>query len=145
MTFLVACTLALIPASEDTDWISAQGGQWRLDNDGFIVEINLSSSWITDVDLRRIANCERLQKLDLSHTRVTNVGLEHIADLPNVREVNLYYAVFVSDGGVAHLSNWRRLEHLDLQGTQITSRSLESISRLTELRSAEPIGCRQAK
>jgi internalin A len=137
MTYLIACTLSLMSAVEDTGWISSQGGQWKADDDGYVVEIDLSSSWITDMDLRRIAGHRRLQKLDLSHTRVTNAGLEHLAVLPDVRELNLYYAAYVSDGGVAHLTNWRRLEHLDLQGTQITSRSLESISRLTELRSLD--------
>ena len=137
MVFFTVFILTLPTVTTDTDWITSHGGRYIVNSAGDIVEIELSSTWITDVDLTHIAKFEHVEKLALSHTRITDAGLEHLRRLGNVRELDLYYAEYVTDSGLGHLVDWTRLERLDLKGTKITSRSLEHISRLINLRSLD--------
>ena len=115
----------------------AQGGRFTPDTAGRIVAVSLASTWITDLDLERVGALENLQKLDLSHTPITDVGLEHLKGLRNITDLNLYYAEYITDGGLANLTGWNRLERLDLHGTKITSKSLEAIGRLSGLMSLD--------
>lgn len=131
--------IALAAASEaDTgQWIRAQGGQFAADAAGRIVAVNLASTWITDVDLERIGELENLERLDLSHTPVTDVGLEHLKALRHITSLNLYFAEYISDSGLANFVGWSKLERLDLHGTKITSKALEYIARITSLKSLD--------
>ncbi len=129
--------LAVTPDAETGKWITAQGGHFTADAAGRIVSVDLAATWITDVDLARIGRLEHLQKLDLSHTLVTDVGLEHLKKLRNVTDLNLYYAEYFTDSGVAHLVDWKKLLHLNLHGTKVTSKVFEHLSHLTALRSLD--------
>jgi Leucine-rich repeat (LRR) protein len=138
LTIALAC---VAPASSETAgtgaWITAQGGHFTADAAGQIVAVSLSSTWITDVDLERIAGLENLRKLDLSHTQVTDVGLERLKGLRNVTDLDLYYAEYMTDSGLGNLVAWHNLERLDLHGTKITSKALEHIAHLTNLKSLD--------
>jgi Leucine-rich repeat (LRR) protein len=129
--------LAAAPDTETGKWITAQGGHFTTEAAGHIVSVDLASTWITDVDLARIGQLERLQKLDLSHTLITDVGLEHLKPLRNVTDLNLYYAEYFTDSGIAHLTNWRKLQRLNLHGTKVTSKVFDHLTRLTSLKSLD--------
>jgi Leucine-rich repeat (LRR) protein len=100
-------------------------------------EINLGNQWITDADLARVARNQDLQKLDLSHTKITDAGLERLKPLRHVRELDLYYAEYMTEDGIAHLRDWKDLERLNLRGTRVTSKVFEHLARLTNLKSLD--------
>lgn len=123
------------PAHEEfAVWAESQGGSVERGADGSIVAVDLAHSWITDADLSRIAALERLERLDLSETRISDVGLESLASLEGVRELNLYFAEFVSEFGLANLEGWTALEKLNLRGTMVRSRVFETLARFKNLR-----------
>ena len=132
LTLLLAFAIADLPA-----WVSSEGGRIEKDEKGQIVAVDLSSTWITDADLGRIAEIKSLRKLNLAHTRITDVGIEHLKSLENVVEMNLYYAEYITDTALAHLRGWKKLEVLNLRGTRMTSQLFENLSQLTALRSLD--------
>lgn len=99
--------------------------------------LDLSASWTTDADLDRLAAIPALVRLSLAQTRVTDSGLERLKDCKSLRELDLYFAEFFTDDGVAALHGLSKLERLNLRGTKVTSRSFEHLSRLTALRSLD--------
>lgn len=138
--FILFSALSLIAATPGTEigsWIVSQGGRFTADAQGNIVEVDFASTWITDVDLTRIGQLDRLRKLDLSHTLITDVGLEHLKGLSSVTDLNLYYAEYLTDSGLSHIVNWSNLQRLDLHGTKVTSKVLEHIAHLTNLKSLD--------
>ena len=108
-------------------WVAEQGGTMTADR------VSLRGAWITDSDLDVLATIPHLKALDLSQTHITDLGLERLKKLPDVTELNLYYAERVTDEGIAHLKGWKKLERLNLRGTKITDTALEHISGLISL------------
>ena len=127
MTLLLAFLLTL----------SIDGARAVKDAQGNIVELDLTSTWVTDGDLAKVAQMRHLRKLDLSHTRITDAGLEQLKRLENVVELNCYYAERITEDGIAHLRGWKHLEHLSLRGTKVTSQVFEHLAHLTSLRSLD--------
>jgi len=127
MNFLLAFLLTL----------SIDGARTVKDAQGNIIELDLTSSWVTDGDLAKVAQMRHLRKLDLSHTRVTDAGLEQLKSLENVVELNCYYAERLTEDGIAHLRGWKHLERLSLRGTKVTSEVFEHLAHLTSLRSLD--------
>ena len=103
----------------------------------FASELDLTSKWISDADLARVARDQDLRKLDLSHTRITDAGLLRLAPLQHVRELNLYYAEYMTEDGIAHLRDWKELERLNLRGTRVTSKVFEHLAHFTNLKSLD--------
>jgi Leucine-rich repeat (LRR) protein len=132
LTLLLAFAIADLPA-----WIASEGGRIEKDENGQIVAVDLSSTWIKDADLERVGEIKSLRKLNLAHTKITDVGIEHLKPLENVVEMNLYYAEYITDTALAHLRGWKKLEVLNLRGTRMTSQVFESLSQLTALRSLD--------
>ncbi|MFN0170348.1 MAG: leucine-rich repeat domain-containing protein [Bryobacteraceae bacterium] len=101
---------------------------------GVATAIDLTSTWVTDADMAKLARMPELRRIDLSETRVTDAGLELLKPLQNVGELNCYYAEFLTDDGVRHLRGWKHLERLNLRGTRVTSKVFEHLAQLTSLR-----------
>lgn len=99
--------------------------------------LDLSASWTTGADLDRLAAMPALERLSLAQTRVTDAGLERLKDCKSLRELDLYFAEFFTDDGLAALRGLSKLERLNLRGTKVTSRSFEHLSHLTALRSLD--------
>ncbi len=97
-------------------------------------EIDLAHSWTTDADLRRVGRQVDLTRLDLSGTKVTDAGLQHLKGLKQLRELNLHYAEYLSEDGLAVLKSFPQLEALNLRGTRVTSKVFEHIAPLRNLR-----------
>jgi hypothetical protein len=140
-TILVILTARAWPAVINQDsiasWIRDSGGKYQRDAAGRIVEVDLTSTWITDDDLARIATLTSLHKLNLSYTKITDLGLEHLRPLRNVTYLNCYYCEYVTDGGIAFLKQWTNLEYLNLRGTEATSRVFEHIAQMKKLRTLD--------
>jgi Leucine-rich repeat (LRR) protein len=127
MSFLLALLVALF----------VDGARAVKDAQGNIIELDLTSTWVTDGDLGKVAQMRHLRKLDLSLTRVTDAGLEQLKGLENVVDLNCYYAERLTEDGIAHLRGWKYLEHLGLRGTKVTSQVFEHLAHLTSLRSLD--------
>ena len=117
--------------------LSLDGTRTVKDAQGNIIELDLTSTWVTDADLAKVAQMRHLRKLDLSHTRITDAGLEQLKRLENVVELNCYYAERLTEDGIAHLRGWKHLERLSLRGTKVTSGVFEHLAYLTSLRSLD--------
>jgi Leucine-rich repeat (LRR) protein len=136
---MLLCLSPLLAATSETEtgaWITSQGGRFATEA-GRITLVDLGSTWVTDVDMLRIAQLDHLRTLDLSHTLITDVGLEHLKGLRNVSDLSLYYAEYLTDSGLAHIVDWKNLQRLNLKGTRVTSKVFEHLAHLTGLRSLD--------
>ena len=118
-------------------WIAETGGTVGRNANGDITEVNLTSTWITDADLARLASLRDLEDLNLSYTWISDLGLEYLKPLENMTRLNLRFVEYISDGGIAHLKGWKHLRHLNIRGTQVTSAVFEHLAGLTTLESLD--------
>src|SRR5207244_9535315 len=114
---LVRWTLMLLAgalwcAAADTQWIDDAGGTVIKDAAGRITGIDLRATWITDTDLRRLAQFPNLTALDLSLTRITDQGMLELKNLSGIVDLNLYFAEYVTDEGMAAIKGWKKLKRL---------------------------------
>src|SRR5262249_38896479 len=52
-----------------------------------VVAIGVFGDKITDADLKTLAACKKLRKLDITSTKITGAGLKQFADCPNLTEL----------------------------------------------------------
>ena len=128
------------PAAEnipggDGQWIAEAGGAVIRDAAGRITGADLRASWVTDTDLRKLMLLPDLTYLDLSLTRITDQGMQEIRNLPGIVELNLHFAEYVTDEGMAAIKGWRRLKRLNVHGAKISDTTLDHISGIATLES----------
>ncbi len=123
--------------AEDGAWIEAAGGTYARNAAGQITAVNLRASWVTDADLRKLNGLAALESLDLSLTRVTDQGMQELKGLSGVTDLNLRFAEYVTDEGVAALKGWKKLRRLVLHGTKASDTSLEHIAGITTLETVD--------
>jgi internalin A len=126
---------AEIKGAADTHWIEDVGGSVIKDPAGRITGVDLRASWVTDTDLRRLAQLPDLTYLDLSLTRITDQGMQDLKYLPGIVDLNLYYAEYVTDEGMAAIKGWKKLKRLNIHGAKFSDTTLEHISGITTLES----------
>jgi hypothetical protein len=66
-------------------------------------------------------------------TRIGDQGMQEIRNLPGIVDLNLYFAEYVTDEGLAAIKGWKRLKRLNVHGTKISDTTLEHISGITSL------------
>ncbi len=121
----------------DSEWIKEAGGVVIRDRAGRITGVDLRSGWVTDSDLRLLAELSHLTHLDLSLTRITDHGLQQLKAAPGMVELNLCYAEQITDEGMAAVKGWKKLKRLNLRGTKITDTTLEHLANVTTLESLD--------
>jgi internalin A len=132
---LLLCLGASAPAAMDTQWIEDAGGAVIKDPAGRITGVDLHGSWVSDTDLRRLVQLPHLTHLDLSLTRITDQGMQELKNLPGVVDLNLYYAEYVTDEGVAAIKGWKKLKRLNIHGAKFSDTTLDHIAGITTLES----------
>jgi len=132
LCFGVFLPAEVIPG-RDAQWIEDVGGAVVRDAAGKITGVDLHASWVTDSDLRQLAGLSNLTHLDLSLTRITDQGMQELRNLPGIVDLNLRFAEYVTDEGLAAIKGWRRLKRLDVHGAKISDTALEHISGITSL------------
>ena len=115
-------------------WVHDEQGTISEDARSHSLSVSLRASWISDVDLEKLEPSLGIRQLDLSLTRVTDLGLERLGRLVTLAGLNLRFAEFITDQGIAHLRSCKRLERLDLKGTKITDTALEHLTSLPMLK-----------
>ena len=134
-TLLCLLSITALSAASDSDWIEAAGGAVTRDASGRITGVDLRGTWITDTDLRRVARLPYLTHLDLSLTRITDQGMQELKSAPGIVDLNLHFAEYVTDEGLAAIKGWKKLKRLNMHGTKISDTSLDHISGITTLES----------
>jgi hypothetical protein len=117
----------------DAKWIEDAGGTTMRDASGRISAIDFRASWVNDADLRKLAKLDTLTALDLSLTRITDQGMQELRNLPNVVELNLRFAEYVTDEGIAAIKGWKHLKRLVVHGTKVSDTAIEHIAGITTL------------
>jgi len=130
---LLATLLLPALAFAASDWVTALDGKAETAPDGSIRALSFRRGWVSDADLDRIAQLDKLERLDLSETRVTDLGMLKLKDLKNVRELNLFYAELVTDEGLAAMRSWPKIERINARGTKVTDNTLALLAGKTTL------------
>ena len=133
---LLAFSLLLQPvvwSAEADRWIEDAGGTAVRDASGRITGIDFRASWVTDADLRRLSGLPALTMLNLSLTRITDQGMQELRNLTGIVDLDLRFAEYVTDEGVAAIKNWKNLKRLNLHGTKASDTSLEHVSGIATL------------
>jgi hypothetical protein len=66
----LTCVFAGAAFAEQTDWITSLGGTFAKNQAGSVVEVDLTSTWVTDDDLAKLAQMPELRKINLSDTKI---------------------------------------------------------------------------
>lgn len=133
LSWVLAVAMGL--AAEDVaHWVAETGGSVQRDASGAIVEVDLTSAWITDDDLMRIGRLPQLKKLNLSYTNVNDIAFSHLRRLKNVTHLNCLHCAYLTDGGIAYIKHWENLEYLNVEATEVTSRVFEHLAGMKKLR-----------
>jgi len=132
-TLLLACC-PLLPGA-DSAWIEDLGGAVVRDSAGNVTGVDLRASWVTDTDLRKLAAFPHLTHLDLSLTHIGDQGMQELKNLPGIVDLNLHFAEYVTDEGMAALKGWKKLKRLNVHGTKASDTTLDHISSITTLES----------
>jgi len=130
---LFCLTAAMMFGADSSGWITQLGGKVERNATGNIVAVNLRGSWINDAEMLQLAALGDLERLDLSHTRITDEGMLRLKSAPKIRDLNLFYAEWITDQGMTAIRDWKHLKRLNLRGTRISDGTLEIVGRITGL------------
>ena len=136
-TFGVIFGAAAHAADDAAEWVDRQRGLVGRNAGGTITSVDLTSAWISNADLHRLAGLPHLERITLAATKITDLGLEHLKSLTGVVEFDCRFCEYVTDDGIAHLKGWKKLERLNLRGTKVTSKVFEHVAALGNLRSLD--------
>jgi internalin A len=115
----------------------------KVEQNGKVVD--LSSTRVTDAQLKELAALEDLTTLDLSDTRVTGAGIKELAALKNLTTLRLRGpGKYISDpqsgrkpllngAGVKELAALKNLTTLDIAWTNVTDAGLKELAALNNL------------
>ena len=91
-----------------------------------IVELDLSSTQITDVAASKLSQFTKLQKVKLNGTQVSDVVLATLSELPDLEVINIY-GTEVSDAGLSKLSTHPKLNRIYVWNTKVTEEGAKSL------------------
>jgi internalin A len=132
---LLLAIFATSAFAADLKWIDDLGGHVTKDAQGRVTGVSLRGTWVGDADLRHLGELPELSDLDLSLTHITDQGMSETRTLPGVTELNLYFAEYVTDEGIASIKDWKKLRILNLHGTKVSDTALEHIAGISTLES----------
>ena len=137
LAFSSVAYAAVLPQADLAEWVQSKDGFVVRDPSGAIVEVSLARTWATDNDVERLLAIKGLKRLDLAYTYVTDRGIQRLEQFPQLEELNLDTAEYISDVACSYLRANRQLRRLSLRGTDVTDISLEYLASLTGLRSLD--------
>ena len=80
-------SIDLSDSTDVDDFIEFLAG--RRENIGYLEELDLSGSTLTDAGLAKLARFEALKRLNIARTKVTTAGLEKIARLSGLQQLDV--------------------------------------------------------
>lgn len=91
-----------------------------------VVELDLSSTQITDAVASKLSQFSNLQKVKLNGTQVSDVVLATLSELPELEVINVY-GTEVSDEGLSKLNNHPKLHRIYVWNTKVTEKGAKSL------------------
>ncbi|MCU0718099.1 MAG: SHD1 domain-containing protein [Pirellula sp.] len=96
--------------------------------------LELYGTSVTDEGLAQLANLTQLEALFLGETGISDRGLEKLTNLKNLKCLNIQKNPKITDASFATLRGMKNLEVLNLYGTHITDSGLEALKELPNLK-----------
>ena len=93
-----------------------------------VMELDISSTTISDEDMVHLAKFTNLKNLKINETKITDEALKTIGKLENLRSLNLY-GTEVSDAGITELSGLKHIEKIYLWNTKVTQGGADSLRK----------------
>lgn len=84
-----------------------------------VIELDLSSTNLTDTDAVHLEKFINLKNLKLNGTKITDEALKSVSKLENLQSLNLF-GTNVTDAGIMEISNLKHLEKTYLWNTEVT-------------------------
>ena len=91
-----------------------------------VVELDLSSTQITDASASKLSQFIKLKKVKLNGTQVSDVVLATLSELPELEVINVY-GTQVSDEGLSKLTNHPKLHRIYVWNTKVTEKGAKSL------------------
>ena len=114
-------------------WVTGMGGAFERGSGGELRSIDLSRTWVTESDLRRLEGLTSLTSLKLGQTHISDSSLELVASLPELRELDLFFCEHITDAGASLLRGATQLERLNLRGTKISDSGVKFLTEIETL------------
>ncbi len=112
------------------------GARFDMNTNRRVRTVMLSSTKVSDADLKHLASFKELDSVSLAQTSVGNEGMKHLAAVDHLRRLNLSMTA-VDDTGLQALIGLSNLEELQLIGTPVTDASVNTLSKLTRLKEVD--------
>lgn len=106
-----------------------------------IVSVLLTSSKVTDDDLKVLSGLTSLKTVSLNWTGVGDAGLAHLKGLTQLESLGLERCANVTDAGLAHIKGLVNLKDLSLPQTKVTDAGMECVKNMTKLTWLDLTGC----
>ncbi len=129
----VEATASVVSATDALEMFSRMRGKLRADDNGAIVEADLSYSDVTDEALASIDIFQEIKELDLTGTQVHDESLVSIQRLPKLQSLKLK-GTQISSQGMTSLTQIPTLVLLDASSTSVADDGLTQASSWTSLR-----------
>jgi WD40 repeat protein len=69
-------------------------------------------------------------ELNLSRSKITDAGLVHLKGLPELQKLNIFFCPKITDAGLVHLKGMANLQELNLTGTKFTDAGVAQLQDL---------------
>ena len=106
------------------------GARIKQDDQGNVVELNLSRSKITDSWLMHLKELTNLKSLVIGGigSQITDAGLVNLKGMTKVEEL-LLFCPKVTDAGLVHLTGLTNLQELSLGSTKVTDAGVADLKK----------------
>ena len=124
---------AILSAADAAEMFSRLRGKLRVNDNGEVVEADLSFSDVTDEALVSIGLFPEIKELDLTGTQICDDSLTALYGIPDLQSLKLK-GTRITSVGMSSLSQIPSLVLLDASNTQVTDDGLEQAAQWTRLR-----------
>ena len=123
----------ILSAADAAEMFRRLRGKLRANDNGEVVEVDLSFSDVTDEALVSIGLFTEIKELDLTGTQICDDALTALYAIPDLQSLKLK-GTRITSVGLASLSQISSLVLLDASNTEVTDDGLEQASQWTRLR-----------
>ena len=124
---------AILSAADAAEMFRRLRGKLRVNDNGEVVEADLSFSDVTDEALVSIGLFPEIKELDLTGTQICDDSLTALYGIPDLQSLKLK-GTRITSVGMSSLSQIPSLVLLDASNTQVTDDGLEQAAQWTRLR-----------
>ncbi|MBN2590265.1 MAG: M48 family metalloprotease, partial [Sedimentisphaerales bacterium] len=98
-----------------------------------IVNNNKDSKSYGDKGLESLAKCRKLEDLVINSVSITDAGMEHIAKLSNLKKLEIWDCLNITDKGLAKLTNLKKLEWLNIRTPNLSVSGINNLKEMPNL------------